>query len=339
MADAWTVGAPVRGSGVPGGGKAIPPQPERHAVPRCPVCGREAGGASFDAPPQMAPSGPPFRFSTCGDCGLTYLSDRVAARDLHGYYGAGYLPHRGEDAWGAFAPLVRWGRRRTDRLRVRRISELADLSPGDRVLDVGCGRPTFLQALGEVCGTRGVGIDLVADAFSSDPGFQGLELRAGDPREVPLSGFFQAITMWHYLEHDYDPVATLRRLLPFTRRDTVLLVEVPDGRSLARRWAGARWAGLHTPRHTAVYTPDTLRRTLRRGGWEVVVEGLPPTLDPWILWWLSWRERRGTDWTVSMARYFPGFVLGRALLGPVLRRVSRDVLLVAARPVPRGRRG
>jgi len=280
----------------------------------------------------MARPGAPFRFSTCEACGLLYLAERVAEEEVARYYGDDYLPHRGEEAWGPFEALVRMGRRRTDRARIERLRELTDLGVGDRVLDVGCGRPTFLRALQNSSGVRGVGIDLRARAFVDDPAFEGLELRSGDPRRVPLDGPFAAVTMWHYLEHDYDPVSTLRSLLPHTRSDTLLLIEVPDGRSLARRWSGVRWAGLHTPRHTAVYTPATLGRLLERAGWEVLRDDLTPTLDPWVLWWLSWRESRRTEWSASMTRYFPGFLLGKALLGPVLRRVSKDLLVVAARP-------
>lgn len=304
----------------------------REEVTRCPACGSGLEGDSFEAPPQMAKPGPAFRFTTCGACGLLVLSERVAAEEVGRFYGEDYLPHRGEEAWGPFAPLVRMGRERVDRARVRRVSGVADVAAGARVLDVGCGRPTFLRALRDAHGVHGVGVDLRAEAFAADPSFRDLDLRSGDPREIPLEGSFSAITMWHYLEHDYDPAATLRRLLHHARPDTALLVEVPDARSAARRWAGSRWAGFHTPRHTAVYTPEALRRLLERAGWAVIREDLSPTLDPWVLWWLSWRERRGTDWTGSMARYFPGFLLGKVLLAPFLRLVSHDVLLVAARP-------
>lgn len=304
----------------------------REHVERCVACGGTEVTASFEAPLQMAPPRERFRFSECGTCGLLYLSERIVADDIHRYYDESYLPHRGATAWGPFAGLVRRGQEQQDRRRVRRLADLVTLGPDDRLLDIGCGRPTFLREVVRATGTKATGIDVVVEPFLDDPEFAGVDLQAGDPREIELEGTFQAITMWHYLEHDYDPGETLRTLLPHSGPDTVLLIEVPDARSLARAWGGNQWAGLHTPRHTAIYTPDAMGRLLRESGWEVVASELAPTLDPWVLWWLTWRERRGTDWTRSMARYLPEFLLGSLLLGPFVRRRSSDVLLVAARP-------
>jgi len=288
--------------------------------------------STFEAPLQMAPPQESFTFSVCAECGLLYLSDRVRPEEVHRYYEDSYLPYRGASAWGVFEGLVERGQQATDRARVRRLLDFGALGPEDRVLDVGCGKPTFLGELHRTTGAACLGIDFGVDPFLDDPAYAGLDLLSGDPRHIELEGIFTAITMWHYLEHDYDPSATLRGLLPHTGPDTTLLIEVPDARSRARDWAGNQWAGLHTPRHTAIYTPDTMGRLLEESGWRVVGTELPPTLDPWVLWWLTWRERRGTDWARNMTRYLPEFLLGNLLLAPILRRRSRDVLQVAARP-------
>lgn len=309
----------------------VPHAPREH-VERCLACGEPGVAHAFEAPLQMAPPEERFGFSECRACGLLYLSDRVVAGEVHRYYDESYLPHRGDTAWGPFSGLVRRGQEQQDRQRVRRVLDFVDLGPEDRLLDVGCGRPTFLREVVRATDSQVTGIDFVLDPFLDDPEFAGIDLRSGDPRDIELEGTFRAITMWHYLEHDYDPREMLRSLLPHAKPDTILLIEVPDARSRARDWAGNRWAGLHTPRHTAIYTPDTMGRLLRESGWEVVASELPPTLDPWVLWWLTWRELRGTDWTRSMARYLPEFLLGSLVVGPFVRRRSHDVLLVAARP-------
>lgn len=308
------------------------PRAPRERVERCLACDSAEVANSFDAPLQMAPPEESFTFSECAECGLLYLSDRVQPEEVHRYYEDSYLPWRGDAAWGVFAPLVALGQASTDRARVQRVLDFGALGAEDRVLDVGCGKPTFLRELRSASGAQCLGIDFGVDPFLEDPAYAGIDLVSGDPRHVELEGTFSAITMWHYLEHDYDPRATLRGLLPHTSSDTTLLIEVPDARSRARDWAGNQWAGLHTPRHTAIYTPETMERLLNEAGWQVVATELPPTLDPWVLWWLTWRERRGTDWARDMTRYMPEFMLGNMVLAPFLRRRSKDVLQVAARP-------
>lgn len=305
----------------------------RELVDHCPACGGSERTETFAAPPQMSPPGPSFPFASCASCGAVWLAERVPAHQVALWYGKDYLPHRGEEAWGPFAPLVRMGQRGTDRARIRAVERMTALTPDTRVLDVGCGRPTFLRALREAYGCRCSGVDLRLEAWRSAPGYEDIDLAEGLLPDVKLGGPFDVLTMWHYLEHDYQPLETLRALREESAHpDTVLLVEVPRADAPSRRWGGTHWGGLHTPRHTVLYTPTALATLLRRAGWEVLPGDLPGTLDPWILWWLSWRERRGTDWAGSMAGYFPGFLFGRTLLGPVLRRMGPDILLVAARP-------
>ena len=133
----------------------------------------------------------------------------------------------------------------------------------------------------------------------------------GDAEPIDL------VTMWHVLEHDYDPLRTLGRLRQRCRAGGALLVEVPDFDSLTRRTQGRWWAGLHTPRHTAVYTRATLRALLERAGWRVERQDRYGTLDPYVLWWLGRQERVGRPLDGSLEQAFPGFLLGRMLALPV----------------------
>lgn len=271
-------------------------------------------------PAQMYRDREEFTFRRCRRCGLIYLSPRVAPAALARYYDASYLPHRGPAAWGRFAPLAEEGQRRTDAARVRRARRVARLGPGSRVLDVGCGQPTFLEALVRATGTQATGIDPSDAGWSREPDrwrAAGLELRAGTAPDVVPDGPFDLITLWHALEHDYSPLETLRCLRAAAGAGGAIVVEVPDYDSLTRRLHGSRWAGLHTPRHTAVYTPATLRAMLERSGWIVERQETGGTLDPYVLYWLGRQERAGRRLDGSLERAFPGFMLGKLLTLPL----------------------
>jgi hypothetical protein len=151
---------------------------------------------------------------------------------------------------------------------------------------------------------------------------------------VPLEGPFDLVCLWHALEHDYAPLRTLRRLKALTRPGGALLVEVPDYDSLSRRLQGSSWAGLHTPRHTTVYTPRTLRAMLERAGWRVERQTEYGTLDPYVLWWLGRQELRGRALDGALEGAFPGFVLGKLLTSPLAalqRWVSLGVQVAVGR--------
>lgn len=276
-----------------------------------------------------------FAFVRCEGCGLVYLDPRVPAAELGAYYPAHYLPYRGPDAWGPFAPLVAAGLRALDRRRVALLRRHADLGAVSRVLDVGCGRPTFLETLVRAVGCSATGADFSDSGWREDPGrWRGLDLRVGELDAIDFQDPFDAVTMWHYLEHDYDPVGTLARVSRLVTPEARLVIEVPDHEGTTRRRHGAHWAGYHAPRHTAVYTERSMRRLLDAAGWEAVSVERSGSLDPYVLEWMSRMEKKGIDWSGSLSRRLPAFLLGRVFwkVGVLGRREGHGVLTAVARP-------
>ncbi|HEX6107304.1 MAG TPA: class I SAM-dependent methyltransferase [Gemmatimonadales bacterium] len=283
-----------------------------------------------------------FTFLRCRRCDLVYLSPRVGAAALDRYYDASYLPHRGAPAWGRFARFATEGQRRTDKARVRLAREAAPLGDGSAVLDVGCGQPSFLEVLVRATGARGVGVDPSDAGWAREPtrwSSAGLTLRKGAVPDALGDGPFDLLTMWHALEHDYQPLETLRLLRGAVRPGGALLIEVPDYDSLTRSLHGDSWAGFHTPRHTAAYTRATLRAMLERAGWSVERQQRHGTLDPYILYWLGRQERAGRSLDGNLEAAFPWFMLGKVLTLPIVlaqRWISLGVQVAVARaPAPR----
>ena len=277
-----------------------------------------------------------WNFVRCDQCQLVRLSPRPSLDALPGFYDSGYLPHRGAAAWGRFSHLVARANTATDRARCRIVERAARLDSTGRVLDLGCGRPTFLAALHARTGVAATGVDFSPSAWAdAPPEFKPLDLRAGTLDSVDLTPGFDAITLWHALEHDPDPVGTLRSLRSLARPDAALVIEVPDHDSLTRRLQGPFWGGYHTPRHLVSYTPESLREMLERGGWRVERLQRHGTLDPWVLWWLGRQEQTGRDLSGSLESRFPAFVAGKLAALPITllqRWLPLGVQLAVARP-------
>ncbi len=277
-----------------------------------------------------------FTFVRCGFCGLIQLNPRVKPEYLDMYYSGHYLPFRGPSAWGRYAPLVAMNLAKTDRRRAAIARKAALIGPDSRVLDVGCGKPSFLKLLNEKTGCRAKGIDFSDEGWRQEPElYRNLELEVAEFRDLPDDRLFDLITMWHYLEHDYDPRASLEKMRRMTAPRGRLAIEVPNYDSWTRALQGPHWEGYHTPRHTAVYSPVTLRRLLTASGWRV--ERIYPfgTLDPYPLFWMGRQEKKGIDWSRSMEDKFIGFMAGMLLTAPVFmlkRWIPAGLMTVIARP-------
>jgi SAM-dependent methyltransferase len=284
----------------------------------CVNCGADEPRPLLDSPVQMSDRPrESFSWVTCGRCDQVYLNPRVPPVRIGEYY-QNYLPHRGSAAWGRWAFLVDYDQRRLDRARLRTVRRTSVLTRATSLLDVGCGRPTFLAQVYRETGARCVGMDFDANGWTVPSAlWKGLSLHEGELDVVAPLAPFDVITMWHALEHLYDPGASLRQLRSMAAPGARLIIEVPDYDSLTRRRHGARWAGFHTPRHTAAYAPPTLRRLVEASGWRVRTQYQRGTLHPYIVHWLGRQEIEGRTWRGSLQGRMIPFIIGRAITTPI----------------------
>jgi len=275
-----------------------------------------------------------FTFAKCNDCHLVMLTPRVPLDQLSEYYQSFYLPYRGAAAWGKYAYLVERDQRKIDRQRVRTALRYTSLSAANSVLDVGCGKPTFIQALHGATGAQCLGSDFSDHGWAGDADqYSNINLHTGLPSEIVTDGPVDLITMWHYLEHDYQPTETLQQMLAHSHNGTRLIIEVPDHDGSTRQKYGSKWAGYHTPRHTGLYTIDSMTKLLSRSGWKVVDSYRSGTLDPYTLAWMSKMEQSGIDWSASMEPRFWSYVAGMMMYSPrKLQKEGHGFMTVVAEP-------
>ena len=222
-----------------------------------------------------------FRFVTCDQCGLAYQNPRIPLDQIA--------------AWSRYVKLT------------------AD----SRVLDVGCGAGTFLAWLKRHHDVRAEGVDF--KDLSSLPSFSKFQFHQGLFYEQPLpDNAYDLITMWHYLEHCYDPLRSLdtaRRLLSPEGR---LVIEVPRLDSVSFKLYRERWPGLQAPQHTVLFTRETLLRFMDKAKLEVV-EYLPYGAFPpyfYLFTGAAFKLLRGKGLNLGRAIY--PYFLGQVLLTPVL---------------------
>jgi SAM-dependent methyltransferase len=185
------------------------------------------------------------------------------------------------------------------------------------VLDVGCAVGTFLQKIRARHGSRVTGVDF--KDLSAHPGLDGVEFHCGLFYEQPLQrGRFDLVTMWHFLEHDYDPMRTLRMAREVLKPEGRLIIEVPRLDSVSFRIFGKRWPGLQAPQHTVLYDRAALLRMVEQAGFEVV-DYRPYGAFPAFFYFFAgaaFTLLRGKGLNLSRAIY--PYFLGQILFAPIL---------------------
>jgi SAM-dependent methyltransferase len=192
----------------------------------------------------------PFDIHRCGSCGLGHTSP--IPEDIGAYYGAAY-----------------YGKRHsfTDRYCLaRRLRFLTRAAPRPgTLLDVGCGDGNFLKAASGV-GWTAIGTDIGGALENAQA--NGLEAY-GSLDEVRERAPFDAVTMWHTLEHFPDPKDTLERVRTLVAEDATLIVAVPDAAGLQASFFRRNWFHLDVPRHLYHFSRRALESLLRRAGFRV----------------------------------------------------------------------
>lgn len=283
----------------------------------CALCGSTQASHFIDAEDDLTGKPGRFRFVRCDDCALVYQSPRIPAADIAAWYDDEYIAHRKKTDFGPLTGLYNWAMDRHDRRKLALVRRYVDLHQESRVLDLGCGAGTFLAKVAQETGARATGVDF--KDLSHLPWMREIEFRCGRPQDQVFSpDRFDLITLWHFLEHDYEPQRTLEQAREWLSPHGRMVIEVPRLDSVSFKLFGDRWPGLQAPQHTAAYSRETLCALVARAGFRIV-EWLPWGAFPayfYLFAGTAFKMLRGRGLNLSRAVY-PYFV-GELLLSPLL---------------------
>jgi SAM-dependent methyltransferase len=294
-----------------------PPWPEMFEPVPCYACGSQDSIPLTKAQEDLTGKPGSFSFVTCRSCDLSYQDPRLKLEYIGAYYDDEYIAHRKKTEWGPLTPFYERAMDKHDREKVALVSRYMALHRNSSVLDVGCGAGTYLAKVRKMFGCRVVAVDF--KELSGLPSFRKIEFHCGLFYEQKFSDqSFDLITMWHFLEHDYDPLRTLRFARELLVPEGRLVIEVPRLDSLTWRLYRGRWPGLQAPQHTVLFSRESLQSMVRQAGLEMV-DYLPYGAFPpyfYIFTGAAFKLLKGRGLNLGRA-IFPYF-LGQVLLFPVL---------------------
>jgi len=262
-------------------------------VTACLVCGSQDAARLFDASDRLFHTTTrEFSVVRCGSCGLVRLDPQPSPAELRGYYPDNYwfAPDR-----SAASRMEEAYRRLVLRDHVHFVTQaLAHVSAPGPLLDIGCGGGLFLGLMRRR-GLRVAGLDFSAEAASIAWRRHQAPAVCGMLEHSPLRpGSFAAATMFHVLEHLYDPRVYLAAVHELLQPGGRLVVQVPNAACWQFRLLGRSWNGVDVPRHLFDFRDRDVERLLEDTGFAVVrrkyfslrdnpaglASSLAPSLDP-----------------------------------------------------------
>jgi SAM-dependent methyltransferase len=199
--------------------------------------------------------------------------------ELRSYYPPNYWFRPGT---GTPDQLEQWYRRLvlSDHVRFVRRAIVESKESGS-VLDVGCGGGLFLRMLADSLGSaKGqnasparpfVGLDFSLDAANAAWEHLHVPVMCGNLSQAPLAPeSCAAVTMFHVLEHLYDPASYLEAAHKLLKPGGHLVVQVPNAACWQFLLFGERWNGIDVPRHLINFRASDLDKLLDACGFEVL---------------------------------------------------------------------
>ncbi len=235
----------------------------------CPACDSPIARPLFESTDRLyATTDRRFRVVECAKCRLIRLDPWPTPSELWRYYPPSYWASAGnslaEQAEVFYRRMVL-----SDHVRfVRKAIEHAG-EPGP-VLDVGCGGGLLLRMLAER-GIAVLGLDFSLDAASVAWRDNRVPaVCASLPRAPIASQSCAVVTMFHVLEHLYNPGAYLDAAHDLLRPDGRLVVQVPNAACWQFLLFGERWNGIDIPRHLINFKEADLVGLVEATGFEVI---------------------------------------------------------------------
>jgi SAM-dependent methyltransferase len=199
-----------------------------------------------------------YQVFRCASCGFQFVAPTPSREELAEYYDRAYVvpiarySSQFQRHNGLIADLERWVPQR------------------GKLLEVGASYGHSL-AIARARGWQVHGIELSPGAAHYANERLRVPVLNTDLLDAPLpAASFDAIMLWHVLEHTREPAEQVARLYSLLKPGGVLALLVPNIASAGARVAGRRWEWMTPPAHLWFFSPTTLPRLLQQHGFQML---------------------------------------------------------------------
>ena len=255
----------------------------------CPLCQSDKLQPVFSVKDYTV-SAENFMLLKCGYCTLVFTQDIPGQQNIAAYYASqNYISHSNTQK-GFINQLYHRVRTITLTAKRKMIVSQTGIRQG-KILDVGCGTGAFLNEM-KTAGWDITGLE--PDDVARKNAVELFDIHSLSSTEIfnlPANSF-NAITMWHVLEHVHQLHEYVEQLKKLLTEDGRLFIAVPNYTSYDAAYYKAHWAAYDVPRHLYHFSPQSMKSLMQQHGLQVI-ETNPMWFDSFYVSLLSEQYKNG----------------------------------------------
>ncbi len=232
----------------------------------CPNCGAKEISFVLSAKDYTV-SAESFEIWECKNCTQRFTQN-VPDKDTIGkyYQSENYISHS-DTSKGLINNLYHRFRKHT-LLQKKKLIESSTGKKSGNILDVGAGTGAFLHTM-KLVNWNATGIEPDETAREKAKELYGIELEKPEQFFEFAPASFDAITMWHVLEHVHDLHQYIIQLKKLLTPDGKIFIAVPNYTSTDAKIYKEFWAAYDVPRHLYHFSPQAMKNLLNSHGLKV----------------------------------------------------------------------
>jgi 2-polyprenyl-3-methyl-5-hydroxy-6-metoxy-1,4-benzoquinol methylase len=225
---------------------------------QCPVCNSTAINEVLTVKDYTV-SQQNFAVWHCNSCTLRFTQNIPSQEEIAHYYKSETYVSHSNTKKGFINALYHAVRKNTLVGKRKLVSKSTGISAGN-LLDIGCGTGAFLNEM-KTNGWQITGLEPDNEARQNASELYNIQPKPSHEL-FTLNNQYDAITMWHVLEHVHELKEYIAQIEKLLKPDGKLFIAVPNYTSYDAKKYQQYWAAYDVPRHLYHFTPQSIKALL-----------------------------------------------------------------------------